>query len=855
MQQTIFGKHIIIEHRARSMAPLLAILWLMVAFGQRVHAEPATFDLPGPTLRVMVTRDKLTLPLTKVPTLMAGDKLQVIAQLPKEQSAEYLIVAAFLRGPTNPPPKNWFFSCKAWKKSCVQNGLTLTVPEDAQQLLVFFAPHTGGDYKTLIDAVQGRPGAFVRAAHELNQASLDRLRLEQYLKWVRQLDDASPIVLKSAAPLLARSLAIKVDEKCLDRIPALQATCLSQAQNSLILNDGSSASMVASLTSGPASDLALQAGSTPLMNSNSFVPYIGSLLDIARLLDSFGTAHYQYIPALSMLHDDRLALMLNTPPSFHEPQSVLVTAMPVIEPARLPTLRAIDPTQHYCARNMPLVLPVDGAPLVFATQFARDLSVTVKTASGKDIELPARADARRGGIVIDDTRLLGDESPAANSKAQLHGYWGFEPFRGPEFVLVNPTTTNWSVAAGDETALVVGREDTLHIRAEDVSCVDAIRWRDEAGEEHPLSWQAVSATQLQLKVPLSDAQPGAITLLIQQFGRADPATLRVATFADAGRLDTFTMYAGDTTAVINGARLDQVERVTFKGLDFAPGELTSKAGIDSLSVSALNADAAAALNAGDSGKVVVLLKDGRKLRANAMVYASRPAAALIAKDWQRGVTEGSAQIELSSDDEVPLDARLTFSIRIKAPAKFTPDMQVEVATVDGAFSTSLSLANAGLTLQTTKVAVASFEPLRSLGASAFGKLQFRLVAHGVTGDWQSLGVLVRLPTITDIQCAADVASNCRLLGKSLYLIASIAGDAGFTRALTVPEGFPADALPVPRPVDGALFVKLRDDPETVSRIRFAQLPNATSSPTNGSTNAPVSATGIASPPSATATPQ
>jgi len=57
---------------------------------------------------------------------------------------------------------------------------------------------------------------------------------------------------------VARSLAIKVDEKCLDKIPLLQASCLLQGRESLILNDGHSVSIAQALTSGPASDLAMR---------------------------------------------------------------------------------------------------------------------------------------------------------------------------------------------------------------------------------------------------------------------------------------------------------------------------------------------------------------------------------------------------------------------------------------------------------------------------------------------------------------------------------------------------------------------------------------------------------------------
>src|SRR3954469_7537496 len=142
------------------------ILGVSIAFG--ASADPAPFDLVGPMLVGTVTRGGVSLPITHVPAFAAGDKILLKAELPAEQSADYLMVTAFLRGPTNPPPDDWFISCKTWKRPCIKEGVTLSVPKGAQQLLVFFAPATGGDFKTLRSAVQGRPGAFVRAAQQLN---------------------------------------------------------------------------------------------------------------------------------------------------------------------------------------------------------------------------------------------------------------------------------------------------------------------------------------------------------------------------------------------------------------------------------------------------------------------------------------------------------------------------------------------------------------------------------------------------------------------------------------------------------------------------------------------------------------
>ena len=125
-------------------------------------ADPASFDLAGPTLQVQVTRAGATLPISQTPDLAPGEQLWIKPDLPKSETVHYLLVVTFLRGATNPPPENWFFHAETWTKQG-RNGLKMTVPDGAQEALVFLAPQSGGDFKTIVNAVRGRPGAFVRA--------------------------------------------------------------------------------------------------------------------------------------------------------------------------------------------------------------------------------------------------------------------------------------------------------------------------------------------------------------------------------------------------------------------------------------------------------------------------------------------------------------------------------------------------------------------------------------------------------------------------------------------------------------------------------------------------------------------
>ena len=165
------------------------------------------------------------------------------------------------------------------------------------------------------------------------------------------MNEADPAKLRAAAPLLARSLAIKVDEKCLQRIPELQAPCLMQDQDSLVLNDGHSTSIVEALTNGAASDLTMAASYTPQLRYGYYSPYIASILDIGRILGSFLTAQIS-VPAGAAQRPrrapdpdaQRAALVSRSQIQCWSPR------LPAIEEAQLPPLHAGGSAGHSSAR-------------------------------------------------------------------------------------------------------------------------------------------------------------------------------------------------------------------------------------------------------------------------------------------------------------------------------------------------------------------------------------------------------------------------------------------------------------------------------------------------------------------------
>ncbi|GGH05540.1 hypothetical protein GCM10011586_22130 [Silvibacterium dinghuense] len=756
----------------------------------------------------------MSLPITQVPNLAVGDRIWIHPDFPLSQAAHYLLIAAFLRGSTNPPPENWFFKAETWDKKFT--GLNITVPEGAQQVIVFLAPETGGDYKTLIGAVRGRPGSFVRASQDLNQASLDRTRLDTYLAAVHEINSTDPTKLKAATPLLARSLSVQFDDKCLQEQPDLQASCLTAKQDSLILDDGHSQSIVSALTTGSVGDLALEASYTPQANYGYYSPYISSVVDIAHILDSFHTAQYQYIPGLASFRDGAYELKLNAPPSFHNPKSVIVVALPPVEGSQPPPLHPIDEKQAFCAEKKDLVLPVDGAPLVFSTPYAHNLKLHLES-DGKSFDLPLVPDAAKGGFRV-DTKSLGGTVPGPNTEASVKGIWGFSPFDGPKFHLQGAREQKWELASTDQNALVVGRDDTIHLEALDASCVDSVEFKDAGGKESKADWKLSKPNQLEVKLALKDAKPGELTLIVKQAGLEKPEPILTKAYAEAGHLDSFTIHAGDPNGLLKGSRLDEVASLTVKGAKFEPGSLSSAEGSDELPMLTKDTKTASDFTAGQSLDATATLKDGRTQSVSVTVDSARPRIALIGKNIESD-NSANDNIQLANQDELPQNSKLVFSIKAQSPNSFKREDKIEVATEDNSYSTVLSMGEGTLTLQDASTALATLDPAKAFGGSAFGPLRFRIVdANGDKGDWQPLATLVRLPQFKTLNCPSDTTQPCKLSGSNLFLVGSVAGSQQFDHPVQVPDGFPGNVLPVPHPAGGQLFVKLRDDPSVVNQV-------------------------------------
>ncbi len=759
-----------------SWAQRLLILVLMFCCVRPLAAADGRFDLLGPKIDVRVTRGADTLPIASVPNLQAGDKLWIHPDLPPTQSVKYLLICVFLRGNTNPPPDSWFFRIETWKKEVRDEGAFITVPDEAQQAVLFLAPETGGDFSTLKSAVRGRPGVFVRASQDLAEAGFEQARVERYLADIRRVPSSDTEDLQKHSNLLSATLALRPNVDCFKRPIEQQFNCLTQSGSQMLLDDGHGQSIVTSLSNGSNSDFINQASYTQLAGAGAYSAYVGAIVDLIRIMGNLHTAQYQYIPAIAFPQGDALNLRLNTPPSFHNPKSVLVIGLPSIQTASKPPLRPVNPNAVACLLQPSVVLPVDGAPLVFSTDFATHLVLHLNTPSGAPSEpdIPLVADAYQGGLVLQqvpehhvplhtDRQTLGTPTPetpgsrptVAGKIAELptpaprpepilltgtvEGRWGFDSFTGPTLPLQQLPGGNWHVISpdGSATDVIAGKTTQLYLGSTGSACVHTVTVAPSGtNQEHvdlhfKMEPKADQPALLAVALPSNrEMSPGNLHLEIQQYGQPKPDALATRTFADPAHIGDVQLPAGDRSLLLTGTNLQNIQKLTLGDLVFKPepppsesdgDDLAAPAG--SLKLSLLPSAAVPPTHAGDRLTAQVTLNDGRVLPVPLTILPARPAITLLSHTSDP--IPGSL-INLSSPEDLPVASHLDFTLKSKTDFPRTTRVQVE--TLDGALRAVLTLAPAGgLVLQDPKTIVAGLDPLRAFGPSAFGALRFRVI--------------------------------------------------------------------------------------------------------------------------------
>ena len=77
-----------------------------------------------------------------------------------------------------------------------------------------------------------------------------------------------------------------------------------------------------------------------------------------------------------------------------------------------------------------------------------------------------------------------------------------------------------------------------------------------------------------------------------------------------------------------------------------------------------------------------------------------------------------------------------------------------------------------------------------------------------------------MPAFKELRCPHAATKPCTLTGTNLFLAESISAAEDFTNPTEIPPDFTGAQLVVPHPANGVLYLKLRDDPQTVQTLTF-----------------------------------
>jgi hypothetical protein len=374
--------------------------------------------------------------------------------------------------------------------------------------------------------------------------------------------------------------------------------------------------------------------------------------------------------------------------------------------------------------------------------------------------------------------------------------------------------------------LLAGQENHLTLKGDGSACIEHIALTSGDTKDVDVSFKPAAGKDakdtLVLDVSLKTVQPGGYSLAIQQYGDSERDKVPLTAYTAGIHLDAIKIHGGDKTAVLTGQGLKDVVSIEIEKQTFTP----SAEGNDDKTIH-LQADNG--VSPEDGSSAMAKLKDGRTMPVKISAEAARPELKLLSFKTTSVQKDGALPVSFGTKDDILLEGKLTFVVQTKDA--FPRTQTIEVATADGSVHTVLSLATNNLVLQDDHTAVATLDPLKAFGQSAFGKLQMRPVASdGTPGEWTPLGILVRAPQITAIHCTTPEALTCTIVGSNLFFAQSFAAAKDFSNPTDVPTGFAENNFDVPTPSDGAnLYLKLRDDPSAVATVT---LPNPLQKPTS-----------------------
>ena len=244
--------------------------------------------------------------------------------------------------------------------------------------------------------------------------------------------------------------------------------------------------------------------------------------------------------------------------------------LPAVQAAVPPPLRSADANHIACLLEPSVVLPIEGAPLVFSTDLAHNLILHLNTPPGAPTEpdIPLIPDAYLGGLLLQKTAphhvelhdskplpklITPTSSPAPQADTEkaatepepiqltaiVQGRWGFDAFTGPTLTLQQLPGAGWHIVPSPEglqtAELIAGHNAQLVIASAAAPASTPLPPRPTgATADIAIPYKVEpKGDQLELTLPLQSAStPGDLHLAIQQFDQPKADELATRTFSE-----------------------------------------------------------------------------------------------------------------------------------------------------------------------------------------------------------------------------------------------------------------------------------------------------------------------------------
>jgi len=194
------------------------------------------------------------------------------------------------------------------------------------------------------------------------------MRVEAYLAQVKVTSQTDLKSLKERTEMATRSLGIKLAQQCFDKPIDQQAPCLAQNPEGLVLDDANTQSLVSQLTGGDTAALMNAISSSNMAGAGAYSPTSapssipsGSSLPCIRAFSIYSGAGFANADTLN-LAAQRAALV-------SQPQVCGGRRPASLGPAKPEPLHPVASADSFCAQKPGLVLPAEGAPMVFASDW------------------------------------------------------------------------------------------------------------------------------------------------------------------------------------------------------------------------------------------------------------------------------------------------------------------------------------------------------------------------------------------------------------------------------------------------------------------------------------------------------